>query len=207
MKILRVNMSSLSITTEDLPSGWEAVGGRGLTSRILEKEVPPDCDPLGPDNKFVVATGPLAGTLAPSCGRISVGAKSPLTFGIKEANAGGPAGQKLDKLGYRGIIIEGKPKDDQYYILVIDKEGSKMVEANQYLGMMNYDLVTKLRQDFSDKAAVICIGIGGERKWKSAAVDFSDTMKPDIVTGASAAFATENDIGSTVCPGTRYSCE
>lgn len=174
MKILRVDMNNLSTSIEDLPNGWEAVGGRGFTSGILDKEVPPDCDPLGPDNKLIIATGPLAGTLAPSCGRISVGAKSPLTLGIKEANAGGPAGQKLDKLGFRGIIIEGKPKEDKYYVLVINKEGSKMVDADQYLGMMNYDLVSKLRQDFSDKAAVICIGIGGERKWKSAAVDLSD---------------------------------
>ncbi|MBW1984080.1 MAG: aldehyde ferredoxin oxidoreductase, partial [Deltaproteobacteria bacterium] len=79
MKILRVDMNNLSTSIEDLPNGWEAVGGIGFTSGILDKEVPPDCDPLGPDNKLIIATGPLAGTLAPSCGRISVGAKSPLT--------------------------------------------------------------------------------------------------------------------------------
>lgn len=174
MKILRVNMNTLSTRTEDLPDGWEAIGGRGFTSRIIEKEVPPDCDPLGPDNKFVIAAGPVAGTLAPSCGRISVGTKSPLTLGIKEANAGGPSAQKLDKLGFRGIIVEGQAKDDAFHILIINKDGVRFESAAPYLGMMNYDLAVKLREDFSSKAAVICIGIGGERKYKSAAVDLTD---------------------------------
>ncbi len=103
MKILRVNMSSLTTTFEDLPEDMIAMGGRGLSAKILTAEVPPDTDPLAPEAKLVIAGGPLAGTLAPSCGRISVGAKSPLTMGIKEANAGGPAGQKLDRLGIRAI--------------------------------------------------------------------------------------------------------
>jgi aldehyde:ferredoxin oxidoreductase len=61
----------------------------------MNKEVPPDADPLVPRNKLIIAGGPLAGTIAPQLGRISVDAKSPLTFGIKEANSGGPAAQKL----------------------------------------------------------------------------------------------------------------
>lgn len=174
MKILRVNMTDLTTRIEDLPEGWEAVGGRGLTSRILDKEVPPDSDPLGADNKLIIATGPVAGTLAPSCGRISVGAKSPLTLGIKEANAGGPSGQKLDKLGFRGIVVEGKSKDGAFHLLVINKDGAKLIRADQYLGMKNYDLAAKLQEDIADKAAVICIGIGGERQYKSAAVDLTD---------------------------------
>lgn len=174
MKILRVNMKNLSTSIEDLPKGWEAIGGRGFTSRILDKEVSPGVDPLGPENKFIIATGPLAGTLAPSCGRISVGGKSPLTLGIKEANAGGPSGQKLDKLGFRGIIVEGKSTDNTFHVLVITKEGTKFVSADPYLGMMNYDLADKLRKDFPGQPAIICIGIGGEREWKSAAVDLTD---------------------------------
>ena len=105
MKILRVNMSSLETSFEDLPSDLNYVGGRALTAKILSEEVPPQTDPLGADAKLVIAAGPIAGTLAPSFGRVSVGAKSPLTMGIKEANAGGPAGQKMDRLGIRAIIV------------------------------------------------------------------------------------------------------
>ncbi len=98
MKILRVNTSNLETHYEDLPADWKILGGRGLSAKIMKAEVPPQSDPLGPEAKLVIAAGPLAGTLAPSCGRTSVGGKSPLTQGIKEANAGGPVGQDLGQI-------------------------------------------------------------------------------------------------------------
>ena len=96
MKLLRVDMKSKTIETTDLPRKWNTIGGSGLIAKIMNKEVPPAADPLGSYNKLIVACGPLAGTLAPQLGRISVGAKSPLTLGIKEANSGGPAAQYMD---------------------------------------------------------------------------------------------------------------
>ena len=106
MKMLRVDMTNLEVHFEDLPEEWKILGGRGLSAKILNSEVPPETDPLGPDAKLVIATGPLAGTMAPSCGRTSVGGKSPLTDGIKEANAGGPVrwvktGKKFGLKNYR----------------------------------------------------------------------------------------------------------
>ena len=92
MKILRIDMSTQTSSTEDLPDEWKIVGGRALSAKILTKEVPPETDPLGADARLILAIGPLAGTMAPSFGRMSVGAKSPLTMGIKEANVGGSAG-------------------------------------------------------------------------------------------------------------------
>jgi aldehyde:ferredoxin oxidoreductase len=66
MKILRVNMTELTTSFEDLSDDLLFLGGRGLTSKILCDEVPPTTDPLGPDAKLVMATGPLAATNAPS---------------------------------------------------------------------------------------------------------------------------------------------
>jgi aldehyde:ferredoxin oxidoreductase len=97
MKLLRINMKEEKIEFEDLPPDWLPIGGSALLARIMNREVPPMADPLGSENTFILAVGPLAGTGAPQCGRISIGAKSPLTRGIKEANAGGPAGQFLDR--------------------------------------------------------------------------------------------------------------
>ena len=74
--------------------------------------MPPLCHPLGADNKLVIAPGLLSGTAAAMSGRLSVGCKSPLTGGIKEANAGGQAAQVLARLGYAAIVLEGKPKAD-----------------------------------------------------------------------------------------------
>ena len=174
MKLLRVNMSKLEAAFEDLPDEWAVTGGRGLSAKILEKEVPPETDPLGPDAKLVIAAGPLAGTLAPSCGRISVGGKSPLTLGIKEANAGGPSAQKLDKLGIRAIIVEGQAEEGKLYLLSINQDGAALVSADQFKGMKNYDLADALRKEYDEKVTIISIGVAGERKWKTAAVSLTD---------------------------------
>jgi aldehyde:ferredoxin oxidoreductase len=175
MRLLRVNMTKLETVFQDLPQDWMIIGGRGLSDRILKAEVPPQSDPLGPEAKLIIATGPLAGTLAPSCGRISVGAKSPLTLGIKEANSGGPAGQKMDKLGIRAIVVEGSPSNDKLYLLHISKDGASIEPADQYRGLKNYELADELYKKFDKKASIISIGIGGERLWKSASVGFTDT--------------------------------
>lgn len=121
MKIYRINMANLSVSTEDVPEEWKYLGGRALTSAIVAKEVDPTCHPLGKRNKLVFAPGLLSGTTAPNSGRMSVGAKSPLTGGIKESNAGGTAAQKLARLGIKAIIIEGMPEGGKYYNLHVDK--------------------------------------------------------------------------------------
>lgn len=89
-KILRINTRTKTFKFEPLAeSPYAGLGGRALTSRMVLKEVPPLCHPLGVDNKLIAAAGLLTGTIAANSGRLSVGAKSPLTKGIKESNAGG----------------------------------------------------------------------------------------------------------------------
>ncbi|MFX0105300.1 MAG: aldehyde ferredoxin oxidoreductase N-terminal domain-containing protein, partial [Candidatus Hodarchaeota archaeon] len=113
--MLRVNMTKLEAKFEDLPEEFKELGGRGMTSTIVAKEVPPTCHPLGPYNKLVFAPGIVTGTDAPTSGRISVGGKSPLTGGIKEANAGTTFAQMLGRMRIAAIIIEGKYERDDYY--------------------------------------------------------------------------------------------
>ncbi|MBW2060591.1 MAG: aldehyde ferredoxin oxidoreductase [Deltaproteobacteria bacterium] len=174
MKILRVNMSDLKTVLEELPEEWKILGGRGLSAKILKAEMPPEADPLGEQARLIIAGGPLAGTLAPSCGRVSVGAKSPLTLGIKESNSGGPAAQKLDRLGIRAIIVEGAPKEDEFFLLHITKDGVTLESAGQYKGLKNYALVGELYQAYDKGSAIISIGIAGERRWKGSSVAFTD---------------------------------
>lgn len=119
MQILRIDMSALTSSFEDLPEEWKILGGRGLSAKILTAEVPPETDPLSAEARLVFANGPLAGTMAPSFGRMSVGAKSPLTMGIKEANVGGTLSQKLDKLGIRAIIVQGAPAEGKLHLVKI----------------------------------------------------------------------------------------
>ena len=90
-KILRVDLTSGSIQSEPLNMEWaqEYLGQRGLATRYLVEEIDPRCDALGPDNKMIMATGPLTGTMASTGGRYSVVTKSPLTGAIACSNSGG----------------------------------------------------------------------------------------------------------------------
>ena len=117
MKILRINMGAAGgpKVSEEPAGPYEGMGGRALTSTLIAKEVPPLCHPLGEDNKLVIAPGMLSGSTAAMSGRLSVGCKSPLTGGIKEANAGGQPSQMLARLGYAAIVLEGKPKEGSLY--------------------------------------------------------------------------------------------
>ncbi|MFH1574818.1 MAG: aldehyde ferredoxin oxidoreductase N-terminal domain-containing protein, partial [Acidobacteriota bacterium] len=97
-KIIRVDMAKGKVTTEEIPENYEGLGGRGLTSTMIQGEVHPLCHPLSDENKLVLAPGLLSDTMAPCSGRLSVGTKSPLTGGIKEANTGGTFGFALGQL-------------------------------------------------------------------------------------------------------------
>ena len=174
MRILRVDMKNEKVRFENLEEEWKYIGGSGLIAKIMNKYVPPTADPLGPENAFIVAVGPLAGTGAPQLGRISVGAKSPLTMGIKESNSGGPAAQFLDLLGIRAIVVQGAPQDDRLFCLLVSKDKTALIPADEYRRMKNYELVSNLRKKYGKKAAVISTGIAGELKYKGASVSFTD---------------------------------
>jgi aldehyde:ferredoxin oxidoreductase len=175
-KILRIDMGAEGgpkVRTEPL-RGYAGLGGRAMTSTIVAKEVPPLCHPLGAENKLVIAPGLLSGTTAAMSGRLSVGCKSPLTGGIKEANAGGQAAQVLARLGYAAIVLEGKPKDDTLYKVLINKDGVKITADNSLRMLGNYDLVEKMKAEFSDKVACISIGTAGEMKLAAASIAVTD---------------------------------
>src|SRR5512139_1571149 len=174
MKILRVDIGNEKITFENLNEDWKAIGGSAFTAKVMSREVPPTADPLGPENLFIVSAGPLAGTGAPQLGRISVGAKSPLTLGIKEANSGGPAAQILDRLEVRAIIVQGAARDNRLYCLSISRDKATLFPADEYRGLKNYELVGKLRRRYGENIAVISTGIAGERTYKGASVSFTD---------------------------------
>ena len=171
-------MTTQSVTFEDFPAEWKLLGGRGLSAKILTRDCDPSCDPLGPDNVLVMAPGVLSGTAAPTSGRISIGGKSPLTGGIKEANAGGNPSQHLMKLGFRGVIVKGQPADrNKRYGLRISADTVEVVEADEYKGMWNYAVCEKLLANEPKTASVITIGPAGEHMLSGASVACTDQDK------------------------------
>jgi len=174
VKIYRVNMSKLSFAEEEVPDEWKALGGRGLTSVIVAKEVEPTCHPLGNKNKLVFAPGLLSGTMAANSGRLSAGAKSPLTGGIKESNSGGTAAQRLAKLGVKALIIEDIPEGDKWYSLHVHKEGVEIKEERELLGKGNYEVIHTLTSRYGENTGVLTIGQAGEYKMSAANISVKD---------------------------------
>jgi len=169
-KILRVNMTNLNVVVEDSPAEYERLGGRGLTAKIINREVPATCHPLGKYNKLIVAPGLLASSRFPSSGRLSVGFKSPLTGGIKESNAGGPAAQNLGRLGIKAIIVEGKPADTRLYIMKVTRDGAAILPADNLTGLTNYAVVKELKAAHGENVSVLTIGPAGERQASMAII-------------------------------------
>jgi len=175
-KILRIDMGAQggpAAKVEEL-GAYAGLGGRGMTSTVVAKEVPPTCHPLSADNKLVIAPGMLSGSAASMSGRISVGCKSPLTGGIKESNAGGQAAQVLARLGYAAIIVEGKATDDNLYKVSVNKDGVSIAADNGLKMLGNYDLVDKMKAEFGDKVCCVSIGQAGEMKMAAASVAITD---------------------------------
>jgi aldehyde:ferredoxin oxidoreductase len=168
-KIFRVNMSDLSVKIEDVPAPLQGLGGRALTSTIVATEVPPTCHPLGKHNKLVFAPGLLSGT-----GRLSAGAKSPLTEGIKECNSGGTAAQLMARMGIKALIIEGIPAESQFYALKVTPEGVIIVPENDLIGEGNFALIEKLKVADKKDCGLLSIGQAGERCQLSANISVKD---------------------------------
>ncbi len=173
-KIVRINMNDLSSKIETVPAAWAGLGGRGLTSTIVAAEVPPTCHALGPNNKLVFAPGLLTGTPAANSGRLSAGAKSPLTGTIKESNAGGTAAQMLARLDIKALIIEGMPKEDKWYSLHISMNGVTIQEETELVGKWNFAVIEAVEARLGKKTGILTIGPAGEMKMTAANISVKD---------------------------------
>jgi aldehyde:ferredoxin oxidoreductase len=174
-KIIRINLSEGKITTEPVPEKYRALGGRALTGQMLLDEVDPACEPLGLRNKLIFAPGLLGGSFLSSSSRLSVGGKSPLTGGIKEANAGGTAAAVLSKLGVKALILEGESNLGYLQYLYIDKDTIELRPA-EMAGHGVYSSAKLLHERYGDKVSLILIGPGGERGYSAAGITNSDVQ-------------------------------
>ena len=171
MKVLYVNLGSRVIKeeeTEPTLAGW----GRSFIAQTLGG-LAPDCDPLGPDNPLLLVTGPLAGFNLSSADRLSVGAKSPLTGGIKEANAGGTMARQLASRGYKALVIEGRAESGTYLLSI--GEQARLLFRPDLAGKGPSQLAEQLQQEFGSDISLACVGPAGEMGFLSAGIAVTDT--------------------------------
>lgn len=173
--VYRINTKTRTITPQELPPAFQSLGNRGLIAKVMSEEVNPHCDPLGPENKLIISLGLFAGTPVPTANRLSVGGKSPLTGGIKEANVGGTVGYMLAQHGIKMLIFEDQPQDHKWHILKIGQDSQvELLPADQWAGLNTYTLVAKLRAEYGPETAILSIGQAGERLYKNSSLQATD---------------------------------
>lgn len=162
-KILRVNLSTKLFVEEvlDERDAYNYIGGRGIAAKILFDELKQGINPLNPENKIVIMTGPLTGTNIPGSGRVTITSKSPLTKTLFDSSMGGSFGVHLKRRGYDGLIIEGKA--EQLVYLIIKKDEMSIETASHIKGMKTTETETYLRRKYKGSGIVV-IGPAGENK-------------------------------------------
>ncbi len=170
-KILRVDLSNGTCIAEALNMAWadEYLGQRGLATKYLVEEIDPKCDPLGPDNKLIMATGPLTGTMASTGGRYSVITKSPLTGLVACSNSGGFIGAEMKNAGWDMIIFEGKSPEPVY--LYVENDTAELRSAADLWGKSVWEADEMLHKAHQDpQLRIACIGRSAEQGCLYAAV-------------------------------------
>jgi aldehyde:ferredoxin oxidoreductase len=170
-RILRVDLSSSSCSIEPLNRAWaqEYLGQRGLGSKYLTEEVDPSVDPLAPENKLIIATGPLTATTAPTGGRSSAVTKGALTGAIAASNTGGMFGAELKQAGYDLLIIEGRAPAPVF--LWIRDDQVEIRPADRLWGRSVWETEPWLRRELGEpQAKIASIGRAGEVGVKFACI-------------------------------------
>jgi len=191
-KLLVVDLTRAQISTVPLNEQYARlfVGGAGLACRYLYDQVDRSTDPLGPQNPLLFMTGPLVGTVAPSCGRHVVCARSPQTGLWAESNSGGRFGPYLRFSGYDGVLFTGKAPYPTY--LSIWNGKAELRDARGIWGKDTYETQAAIRHELAGaKVSIACIGQAGERLIKYAAV-MNDRGRAAGRTGMGAVMGAKN---------------
>jgi aldehyde:ferredoxin oxidoreductase len=178
--ILRVNTRTGEIRKASCSEDEYRWGGRAFVAHLMLREVRPTCDPLGRENKLIVASGWLGDTVVTTAGRCSVGGKSPLTGGVKAANVGGEPGRQLARLGLRALVLEDAPEKPEPRVLRIGIEGYELVPAPELRHLEVAETFRRLHERYGRHAGVLCVGPAGEMGLGGAAVATTDGTKVQV---------------------------
>ena len=177
-RILRVDLTSRRVTVDEPEETFyrRYLGGAGIVSYFLLKEIPGGIAPLSPENKLIFAMGPLTGLALPGVTRGCVGAKSPLTGGYAKSEAGGTWPMDFKRAGYDGLIIEGKA-DTPVYLWINPKGEIEIKDAAHLWGKTVQETQEAIAQEVGEsRVRTAAIGPGGENlvRYACIIVDLKD---------------------------------
>ncbi len=167
---LRIDLSSQTIEKEPLKKEWveNYIGGRGFTAKILYDENPPRVDPFDPENRFIIAMGPLSGLFLPASGKTHFCTKSPATGGYGDSNMGGHFGVNMKYAGYDVTIIKGRAQHPSY--ILIDNDRIEIRPADQYWGKGSTRVEEAMKKELGEDFQVLTIGEAGENRVNFACI-------------------------------------
>ncbi len=159
---LRIDLSTSKIEKESLKPEWvdEYIGGRGFTAKILYDENPPQVAPFDPENRFIIAMGPLSGLFLPASGKTHFCTKSPATGGYGDSNMGGHFGVNMKYAGYDVTILTGRAQKPSY--ILIDDDTVEIRPADEFWGKGSTEVEEALKHKLGDDFQVLTIGQAGE---------------------------------------------
>ena len=200
-KLLRVNLSTLKVTIEDIDPqvSKDFIGGRGVAMRYLYNEVDPTVDPLGPENKLIMATGPLTATPAPTGNRYMVIAKSPLSGALTNSNSGGDFPTWMKRTGFDLFIFEGVAEKPVY--VWINEDQVEIRSAEHLWGIDVHQATDILLEETDPRAKVACIGPGGENLALIASI-MNDKHRTAARSGVGAVMGSKK-LKAVVCQGNK----
>lgn len=175
-RILDVDLTTGEISTRDsMTYSADYIGGRAMASRIAWDEIPPDTGPFDPENRIIIATGPLTGTLTPTSGRTVMTSLSPRTYPqpwYTHSTLGGWFGPELKYAGFDGIVIHGRA--DKPVCLQIRDDDARLVDASGLWGLGTRETQLTLKERLSQRVQVLTIGPAGENLVRFATVQHAE---------------------------------
>ncbi|HEU5197721.1 MAG TPA: aldehyde ferredoxin oxidoreductase C-terminal domain-containing protein [Methylomirabilota bacterium] len=168
-----IRLSDRHVTKRELTGEAVVKAGRYLIAKTLLERGAATVDPLSPANPLIFSAGPFAGTSFSNANRTSVGCKSPLTGGIKEANGGGTFAYALGQLKIAGLtLLEASPT---WVVIHFKKDGSiDFDDATPYMGKGNFEAGAMLQAKYGKKVAYALCGPVGEYQGLIAGIAFTD---------------------------------
>jgi aldehyde:ferredoxin oxidoreductase len=167
-KILRVDLTRKKAVAQEFDANFAQtwLGGRGFAVKLLWDELKPGTDAFSPENKLILAAGPLTGASLPSSSKLVVAAKSPLTGGYGDGNVGTWACVHMRRSGYDAIVFEGKAETPT--IVKIEDDKTEFLNGEEYWGRGVFETEKDLKKKYGNVTGVVSIGKAGENKVKFA---------------------------------------
>jgi aldehyde:ferredoxin oxidoreductase len=172
-KYINIDLAEQKATKDEIDGEDVIVVGRHLIAKTLLERGVAEVDALSPENPLIFSAGPFAGSNFSNANRLSIGCKSPLTGGIKEANSGGTFAFAMGQLEISGITLDGASKD--WVVIYITKDGDINYEdASPYVGKGNFEVAGMLFEKYGDKVSIGICGPVGEYGGLISGISFTD---------------------------------